>query len=265
MRSIENSQYEYIGTIVEHYSTVAARLDPEFIKKYHLPKIELVEDESSTRMLVLSPHEDDEVLGCGGTMRRVALAGGRIKVLYMTDGRFGNMAFSPKIMPDVRMKEAWEGLKILGVNEAHFNGAMDLGLVCDEKTVRAVVDQMKEIDANVLFVPHYNENHPDHWTTCEVAVTALELSGREMDVYEYEVWTSFIPNTLVDITDVMDNKVEAIGKHQSQVQMIDYASKIRGLNAYRSINAVRNSKYCEAFVKSSAKDFIKKFRNNGHH
>ena len=41
------------------------------------------------RVLVLAPHMDDEVLGCGGVLCRHLAAGGRATVVYMTDGRKG--------------------------------------------------------------------------------------------------------------------------------------------------------------------------------
>lgn len=256
MRAVKNDQYEYIHMVERFYDKVAERIGDMMEKRYNLPDIVLIEDEDDTRALVLAPHQDDEILGCGGIMHRLTLGGAKVKVVYMTDGRFGNLDEKPSEIIAIREREAREGLRVLGVRDAFFNGSVDLCLECDPATVGMVRDLIKKNRINTLFVPHPRENHPDHWTTAQIAARALKECNGGITVLQYEVWTPFVPNTLVDITDCIEIKMRALREHQTQMRMIDYVEKIRGLNSYRSINASSDMHYCEAFIRSGSKEFI---------
>jgi LmbE family N-acetylglucosaminyl deacetylase len=69
----------------------------------------------------------------------------------------------------------------------------------------------------------------------------------------FEVWTPLIPNMLVDVTDVMPRKIEAIRAYGSQVELVDYARAVEGLSSYRAAMAGRNG-YLEAFLSIQASD-----------
>lgn len=100
--------------------------------------------DGDTRLLVIAPHPDDEILGAGGLMRRVHEAGGAVRVVYLTDGdgyRDGvkmeehgkNKKLTSGDYKDYgrkRQHEAQEALKTLGLDEhdATFLGFPDGGL-----------------------------------------------------------------------------------------------------------------------------------------
>jgi hypothetical protein len=63
------------------------------------PPVESINEFSDKSILVLAPHMDDEVLGCGGILRRHVLGGAQVIVVYMTDGRRGNPELSQRIYP----------------------------------------------------------------------------------------------------------------------------------------------------------------------
>ena len=58
---------------------------PAFAQSPSIPPLD-IRIGRSTRLLVVAPHPDDEVLGAGGLMRRVAAAGGTVRVVWMTSG-----------------------------------------------------------------------------------------------------------------------------------------------------------------------------------
>lgn len=224
--------------------------------RFSSPRIEPFILAPGIRALVLSPHPDDDVFGCGGTMCKFGRTGTRFKVVYMTDGRFGSDSIPEEALVPMRRKEAIEALRVLGCSEYVFLDNRDLGLVCNVRTVENVRRILEDFEPGVIFLPPFEDFHPDHATTGRVAARALCDYEEDTDCLFYEVMTPIIPNTFVDITDVIDKKDEAIHQHRSQLDVADYSEKIRGLNAYRSLNMERQVRYCEAFHKCSRQELI---------
>jgi hypothetical protein len=81
MRTVKNDQYQYIDHLRRFHSEVTERPGVILEKRYSLPNIVLIEDESDTRAVVLASHQDDEVLGCGGTIHRLVQSGAKVKVV----------------------------------------------------------------------------------------------------------------------------------------------------------------------------------------
>ena len=102
------------------------------------------------------------------------------------------------------------------------------------------------------------DNHHDHKATVLAVYTALDkIKNVTASIWFYEVWTPVMPNVLIDITDVAENKRIAINKHQSQVKCLDYSDKILGLNSYRAIS-MPNEKgimFCEAYYRCTVDEF----------
>jgi len=215
-------------------------------------------DSDRGRVLVVSPHPDDDVIGCGGTMHRYARSGSRVRVVYMTDGGMGNDAFRPDELAGIRREEALSALRVLGIGseEATFLGFPDASLRCDSSSVGAVLRVLDEYRPRSVYAPFFIDNHPDHMATVRIVAEALGRWEGDADYYGYEVWSPLLPNVLVDISGLMDIKVRAIGEHRSQVGVIDYPSKIRGLNLYRSMGAGSNVEYCEAFFRCPKEKYL---------
>jgi LmbE family N-acetylglucosaminyl deacetylase len=224
--------------------------------QFSFPVVEPTTIEPGARVLVVAPHQDDEVLGCGGTIFQYTRRGATVKVLYMTDGSRGGDELSGPELSLIRKHEAWEGLLELGCVDATFLDYPDTELKCDPEVVVKVMEVIEDFGPTKVFVPFFFEIHPDHVVTGKLVAHALQWYPKRLEIYNYEVWTPFFPNVIVDITRSMDAKLNALSKHQSQIRIINYVEKVRGLNAYRSITAGRNVDYCEAFLKASREEHI---------
>ena len=67
-------------------------------------------------------------------------------------------------------------------------------------------------------------------------------------VFEYEVWTPMMnPNYMLDISDYMDKKLEAVSLFKSQIECYDYVNISKGLNQFRG--CTRFVKYAEMYRK----------------
>ena len=76
---------------------------------------------SPNKILVFAAHQDDETIGCGGTIRKWSSNGSIVDVIFMTDGSTG-VDQSGRVDNDIastRKKEAEQAAEILGVSKIH--------------------------------------------------------------------------------------------------------------------------------------------------
>jgi len=222
-----------------------------------------------SRILVLAPHMDDEALGCGGSLHRHILAGESVTVAYLTDGRKGDPILNGRDLPPdererledrlvaERTDEARRSAAILGVRDLRFLGNRDQELVVSPRTRRQVVELLRELRPDLVYLPFPTDRHPDHRTTNRIFLSALN-AARDLDppmCCGFEVWTPLEPNCLVDITSVIDIKRRALEQFASQMTSIDFGRCILGLHAYRSMIHLRGHGYAEAFVLVPADEY----------
>ena len=207
------------------------------------------------RVLVLSPHPDDDVIAVGGTIARCIKENIPVKVVYLTSGslRKSNQDSSPS----TRNMEAMEGLKVLGCDDFQFLNYYDKELILKNNAWKDILGILAEYRPDAIFTPSFLDKNVDHYATSLILARALAKSGLETKCYCYEVWMPTIVNSYVDISNVIDMKTESISKHSSQLQTNNFAEKIIALNRYRSLYNGNNSSYCEAFWQCSSKEFIK--------
>jgi len=215
------------------------------------------------RVLVLAPHMDDEVAGCGGAIRRHVLAGGEVTVVYLTDGRRGDPDLYRRDLPPaqtaraeesqvaVRKQEAARSARILGVRELRFLEARDGELEPAPGIVGAVRKILLEQHPDLVYLPSFMDLHADHWAANRVFHAAISGSsfpaGGAWRVRGYEVWSPLVANRILDIGEVVEDKRRALEQFESQNVHIDYVRALIGLNAYRSIYFLRGRGHAEAF------------------
>jgi LmbE family N-acetylglucosaminyl deacetylase len=148
-------------------------------------------------VLVVAPHPDDDAIGCGGTLVRLAASGARISVTYVTDGSASHRnsrRFPPLILRDVREREARAALRELGVRarpqflRAPDSGLTDLDAAQRERLVAALARRIVALRAQVIFSPWPRDPHADHVATATLLRAACDESGRRPAVYFYGVW-----------------------------------------------------------------------------
>jgi LmbE family N-acetylglucosaminyl deacetylase len=143
--------------------------------------------------VIFSPHPDDETLGCGGTIIKKNRVGGRVDLVFVTDGsRSHARVMLPEQMKKFREAEARSAAGILGIDESRmtFLRYENNRLVENEKdAVGRVEEILKRIGASQIFVPCCMENIPDHRLTRRIVLRAIRNSGKAVDVYEYPIWS----------------------------------------------------------------------------
>lgn len=226
-------------------------------------------------VLVLAPHMDDEVFGCGGMLVKHVRAGARVTVVYMTDGRKGNPSLygrdlgereireAERDLAARRKREAEDAADVLGVQELVFLDFPDGALPCSQEAVKKLEGVLRRVMPDRVYLPSLLDHHADHWRTNCVFRDAISNVGRRLphlSCWGYEIWPPLSANRIVDISDVIETKNRAIRLFESQLRNVDYARVIMSLNAYRSFFHGRAQGYAEAFFSCDVDDYLTIFK-----
>ena len=200
-------------------------------------------------VLVIAPHPDDEAIGPGGTVAVHADRGDRVGVLFLTSGE-GGLAVPRETAWAIREAEARAAVADLGADVIGFLRLPD-GAVGDDMaaSAAAVATALAAFDAGTVYLPHPDEDHPDHVACLPVLGAAYAILARpEPWLLGYEVWTPLARfDRVEDVSAVYDRKRRAIARHASQVADFDYGRAAEGLNAYRGALAARCA-FAEVFA-----------------
>lgn len=183
-------------------------------------------------LLVVSPHPDDDVIGCGGLIQQAVAQGEFVHTVHLTSGENGAPGTAPAVVLEWRERDARAAGELLGIGRIEFFEEPDGALLPTASVVDRLADYIAFHRPRTILIPHPLESHPDH-NAATLAVQALgPLAG--VDVLTYEVWTPMpIYAYVVDISEQMERKVEAIRLHESQVYRVKFDEAILGLNRYR--------------------------------
>jgi N-acetylglucosamine malate deacetylase 1 len=142
-----------------------------------------------TRVLVVCAHPDDEAVGCGGTLRRHALAGDHITVVFLTSGEGGGHGEDEAEHGRRREREARRAAAILGIEELQFWRQPDGRLRAAGGLVQRLTTLMNSLRPRRVYVPHARDAHPDHRAAARLVRRALSSSRARPTVRAFEIWT----------------------------------------------------------------------------
>lgn len=216
------------------------------------------------RVLVIAPHPDDEVLGCGGTLARLVDEGLEVHVAIVTSGR--PPTYSAESVAQVQ-DEARRAHALLGVTATHQLDFPAAGLdALPASELNAGVGQViRDVRPDTLFVPFLGDVHQDHQRAFLAAmVGARPRDGQapsrilayetlsETNWYAAPLTPAFVPTLFVDISATLERKLAAFGMFESQVKAfpderslltIEALARVRGstvfLHAAEAFMAVR--------------------------
>lgn len=224
-------------------------------KTFELPKMDDLEPYRDRYVLVFAPHQDDDTLGCGGTIRRLVEMDAKVTVVYLTDGGKGSDQ-EQKGLVKQRKEEAVASLNVLGCRSHIFLGFEDGALDFNSESMGKIRDIIERRRPAAVFTTNLLDGPWDHIITSVLVTEALRDYPDDLWVYNYEIWNTIPFNCLVDISTVVGLKMEAIREHKSQMRMVDYSEKFLGLSVYRSLISPGCAN-CEAFLKLGRADQVR--------
>jgi LmbE family N-acetylglucosaminyl deacetylase len=214
------------------------------------------------KLLVVAPHSDDEVLGCGGLISKIKKEGGKVFVLIFNLGFEKN---DTKESQDKRKQEIKEAMNALKVDDYHLvHEKADDNRDLDVEPLHSLIEviestsnvSLEKISPTIVAIPTIFSHHQDHVHVHNACIAALRPISTPVSsvVLSYEApehsrWSSsgvFEPNFFVEIDDVIENKIMAFSKYNSQIRLGGRdADSIRSQAKYRGQEVGKN--LCEAF------------------
>lgn len=218
------------------------------------PELALAQGEllvqSPRRVLALTAHPDDLEFFCGGTLRRLALSGSRIHAVVLSDGeKRGNWTD----LAEVRQSEQWMAARLQGYESVTFLGLPDFGLPEDPRLEQVVARAWDEVspelvlafDPKELLPQVANRDHKALGRTVMDLARSRFYSGAQ--VYFYG---TYHPDTLVEITPVLEDKLQAVKAHQSQMVYLNEEATDGAIKLMARIMAGHSSAlYAEALYR----------------
>ncbi len=180
-------------------------------------------------ILVVGPHPDDQELGMGGTITRLAQQGHKVHILDMCNGEP-----TPHGSPEQREREWDAATAILDAGTGNVTREL-LGLINRQIThsldarhqVAAVIRQQQ---SELVFVPYFEDAHPDHIATTRIVedarfdakLTKVDIPGEPIYpkrlIYYFATHLRIVPQPsfLIDISEQIDVKIDSIKAYETQ-------------------------------------------------
>ncbi len=213
------------------------------------------------KILVIAPHPDDEVLGVGGTMARLAEEGCEVYVVIVTK------AYPPEYDKAVAQRDRQEATaahQLLGVKKTIFLNlpAARLDSVSHGDINRQLSAVIKKIQPEAIYIPFTGDIHIDHQRVFLSALVASRpnIPHAPRAIYAYETlsesnWNApylapnFVPNVYVDISRYLETKIEAMQMYTSQIKSFPDERSEETLRALATVRgSTVNCFAAEAFV-----------------
>jgi LmbE family N-acetylglucosaminyl deacetylase len=214
-------------------------------------------------MLVLAPHQDDEILGAGGALLRAKRAGARITVVFLTDGAQHDPAETPAGMAERRRQEALAVCERLGAT-AYFLGISNIELEVSVEQVEQLSSILRREAPEVILAPWPLDFPAKH----RMGNHLLWLAGilgcpRPTEIWGYQVHNTILANSYVDISDVAEEKRSLITLYSSQTARRSYEHISMGLGAWNSryLGSGRAQRYAELFFSVPAAEYLELIAN----
>ena len=214
------------------------------------------------KILILSPHADDEILGCGGYISKYSKEGHNINILILTNANKGAPEiYSEKEITKIR-EESKKANIFIGTKKLFFENlpALNLNQYPAYKISNIINKYILSIKPEIILIPSSNDINDDHKIIFKAAKVATRMNKKNKlkKILSYEVlseteWNedekSFNPNYFVKLkkSDI-NNKIKAFLKYKSQVKKFPHPRSKEGI---LNLSRVRGSQvfmeYAEAF------------------
>ncbi len=208
------------------------------------------------KVIVFAAHPDDELLGLGGTVRRLANEGVEVHAVIMAEGitsRSDKRSDADDTELAELQKDARKAAQIVGYKTIDFCGLPDNRM--DEMdlldVIKIVSKYVEKYRPDTIFTHHHGDLNIDHRITCEAVITACrpvgDYSVKRIYAFEtpsstewnYTYTNSFEPNVYFDVTDTLEAKIEGMTCYRSESTTYPHPRSpeaLRALGQYRGSN-----------------------------
>ena len=192
------------------------------------------ESKKILKIMVICAHPDDADLLTGGLAVKLTSLGHKIKFVSVTNGNIGHYKINPIELAAIRQKEAMASAQVLGAEYESLN-INDGQVYVNREQTEKVVNVIRKYDPDLVITHRPTDYHRDHRYTGQLVMDASYMlivphycpetpvsASRKMPVicYAYDDFQkpySFVPNVLLNVSDVYKQKSAALINHESQM------------------------------------------------
>jgi LmbE family N-acetylglucosaminyl deacetylase len=220
------------------------------------------------RVLAVGAHPDDIEILCAGTLARCRARGDDVVICVATNGEMGSMRIQPPELAAIRESEARESASRIGA-ELIWLGYPDEFLYPDHETRMRFIEMIRQARPDVTITHAPNDYHQDHRTVSELVFVSSFIGAvpnvrtqtpthpHICPLYFMDTLAGndFQPEEYVDVSDVLDIKLEMLRCHQSQLEWlgdyngIDIQEFVTTVARFRGLQS--GVKYAEGFRRAA--------------
>ena len=194
-------------------------------------------------VLVIAPHLDDEVLGCGGVISKHVASGDTVFVCFVAHRVYNHVYEAKKV--EVEKDHALKAKTVMGYRDFRFLNLSDERLdLCIQDIIIPVEDYVMDVKPNIVYSPFRNDNHQDHQAVAKaVQIVLRPLAGPFIQrwlMFETPSSTEqasgvgilgFQPNVYNDISDYLNLKLKALACYETEARPYPHPRSPEGIKA----------------------------------
>ncbi len=212
------------------------------------------------KILIVAAHPDDEILGVGGTIIKHVKQGDEVTILILGDGETSRESGADIAK---RAAQAEQAAKILGAKNVFLKALPDnkFDTVSLLSIIKEVEDVVFKLKPEIVYTHHAHDLNADHRLTFQAVMTACRpqtgfpvkkiVSFETLSSTEYQKKSSnqvFCPNRYEDITEFIEQKLEAIMVYQGELRNYPHPRSIEGIIILAQFRGMEvGLSYAEAF------------------
>ena len=218
------------------------------------------------KFLIVVAHPDDDILGCGGTLRKLSRLKKNIRVVFIAEGsscRFKNYKkFKKKINKAINQREKYakKALLDLGLNNSCF-----YNLVCGKLNKYPIIEIAKIIEDEItkfkpeVLITHSNYDvNLDHRTVYQACLQSTRptnqnkikalLSFEVLSSTEWKYNKIFEPNLFINIEKEIKFKIKAMKRYKTEMNNFPHPRSVTGINTLAKYRGIQSqNRFAEAF------------------
>jgi SAM-dependent methyltransferase len=248
-----------------------ARLDPTFVQGRdawlarhpqlkNLAVDEWTERDFPQRVLVFSPHPDDELIACGGTVARMQANGTQATVVQISCGdKCHALRHEPQsVRETLRPRESEDVAELMGFHELVLWREHDRAFPTDAPAVQRMAELIQRVRPGLIFLPFVHDPHPDHISTNLMLAQAVhhpnvaELAPR---IAGCEIATLIPANRLCVIDDTWDLKCRGLMRYRAGMKAVDFIALCELHHAWHAWRLRQHRGLVEIFYETSAEAY----------
>ena len=209
------------------------------------------------KILVVSPHPDDETLGAGGTILRLTAEGNEVfwlNITQMADSKFSKETIERRKVQLEKIENFYGFSKVYHLNMP----STELDNADSAKAIDMIGAVIGEVKPETLILPDYNDVHSDHKRVFEWCYSCSKvfrypyikkiLTMEVVSETDFGGLDAFFPNYFVDITDYMEDKIQAFRIYDTEMAAPPFPRSEENVRALATVRgAMAGVRYAEAF------------------